>query len=88
MLLIYYNPQKNSFYLKFVNSLIFNKQVGDINQFNHILIQAFFIENQKFLSCLSYKDYIQKTTKEKRINTRKNKIITNLISKLSKFYDK
>ena len=89
MLLIYYNPQKNHFYLKKVNLFLFDKKVGYINQFGHILIQALFIHENKFISCVDYFDYVNKTTKnKKRINKRKNKFITYLINKLEKFYDR
>ena len=85
MLLIYYNPQKNSFYLKYVNSAIFNKKVGDVNQFNHILIQALFIENDRFLSAEDFWDYYEKT-KDKTEN-KKNKLIDKVICLLNKFKD-
>lgn len=74
MLLIYYNPQKNSFYLKYVNSLIFDKRVGYVNQFGHVLVQCLFVHNNKFLSCNDFFDYNRKTKELKnQKETKKNK---------------
>lgn len=82
-LLIYYNPQKNSFYIKQVHSLIFDKKVGDINQFNHVLIQVFFINGNKFISCEDFWDYHRKT---KETSTKKNK--KTVISSIKNFLHK
>lgn len=86
-LLIYYNPQKNSFYIKQVHSLIFDKKIGDINQFNHILIQVFFINKNKFISCEDYWDYYRKTKEPlKKDNKKNNK--NSVISSIKNFLHK
>lgn len=86
MLLIYYNPHKNSFYLKKVNPVILDKEVGYINQFDHILVQILCIHKNKFLSVLSFYDY-QNKTKEKKTKKNKNKLIDGIIHLLYKFKD-
>ena len=60
---IWYNPLKNSFYIKVVKALIFDKYEGFENQFNHILIQLLFIENDKFILSKNFLDYHSKTRK-------------------------
>lgn len=87
MLLIYYNPQKNSFYLKYCHSYLFDKEVGYINQFNHVLVQILFIYNNKFVSCDNFFDYHRKTKElEKHDDSKKNK--KSLISGLNHLFNK
>ena len=91
MLLIYYNPQKNHFYLKKVNLFIFDKEVGYVNQFGHVLIQALFIYENKFISCSNYFDYCNKTKeiyKQKELDNQKIKNKFRLVTVLYQLLDK
>lgn len=73
MLLIYYNPHHNHFYMVYINSIPFEKKVGYINKYDHILVQMLLIRNNKLYNVSSYEDYFKikvrdETTKEKVIN--------------------
>lgn len=83
MLLIYYNPNNNCFYLKRVNSFIFDKHVGWANQFNHQIVQILYIKEKHFVNCYSFWDYASTIKKE----TKKNKVINDIVRLLNKFKD-
>lgn len=55
MLLVYYNINHKSFYQVYKN-FQFNIKVGDINGFNHMLIQIFYIDNNKIYNVSSSED--------------------------------
>lgn len=54
MLLVYYNPNHNCFYSIFKNFTY--EKVGDINGFNHVLVQIFYISNGKFYNINDFTD--------------------------------
>jgi hypothetical protein len=84
MLLILYNPNNNCFYIKRVNSFIFDKYVGYVNQFNHQICQILYIQDNKFVNCNSYWDYIGSSKSQE---TNKNKVINRVIDLLNKLKD-
>ena len=84
MLLILYNPNNNCFYIKRVNSFIFDKYVGYVNQYNHQICQILYIENNEFVNCNSYWEYIRSN---KRQETKKNRLINKAIYLLNKLKD-
>lgn len=77
---IWYNPKKNSFYIKVLKSMIFDKQVGYINQFDHHLIQLLFVNERKFIDSDNFWDYYYKTHRKNKETT----IITGILRLLYK----
>jgi hypothetical protein len=65
--------------MKKVHSCVFDKKVGESNQFDHILVQALFINpnTNKFISCDDFWDYHRKTRVEKK-EKNKNKLISGI----------
>lgn len=88
LLLVYYNPNHNSIYTKFVHSVTNdNHHVGYINQFGHQVIQIFYLSEGKLVSCYDFWDYLNKTKvppEEPQIN----KVIDRLCDVLYKFKKK
>lgn len=66
LLSIWYNSSKNSFYIKIYKSAIFDKKVGYVNQFNHVLTQALFIQKNGLINADDFWDYHRKTKIEKK----------------------
>lgn len=82
---IWYNPTKNSFYIKVVKSFVFDKYEGYENQFNHILIQLLFIDKDKFVLSKNFWDYHAKTkiiiTKKKNNKFSFKNVLTDIFNK-------
>ena len=70
-LVIWYNPNNNTYYYKFTKGCYYNYQVGLVNQYNHIVILV--IEINEFLFPRYYKvDY-------------RKRIVSSMIRFLKKF---
>lgn len=59
MIGIWYNPQKDKFYSKYVRlAFIFDHyQVGYENGYGHKLVALFVLEKRRLISCDSWQDY-------------------------------
>lgn len=55
-LLIYYNTNYNNFYIVYTYIIPFNRKVGYINSYGHILVQILVNRNNKLINILSYDD--------------------------------
>lgn len=81
MLLIWFNPNHNNFYLEFGCRKL-DLKVGDTNGFGHFLVSIYLQKGSIFISHDSVrKAYFQK---EEIIYSKKNKLITHLIEFLDK----
>ena len=82
MLLLYYNPTQEKYYYKFLSGW-HNKQVGDTDQYNHVIVKMYYIDdNQRLVSCKSYSDYLDKTIYND--NSKRNRLIDRAIGLLDK----
>lgn len=81
VLLIFYNPTKNNFYFRITDSLFFRK-VGDINGYDHILIQILVYDNENFMSV---KDDIDYYYKKHYADFNNNNNYSSLINRLFRF---
>lgn len=77
--LIYYNPRHNNFIEKQVHGLF--HEVGDINQFGHILIEILIDYNGNFYSIKSLNSFNAPATKKQSL---KNKMINQTIDLLNR----
>lgn len=78
MLLIFYNIQHHSFYQVYKNST--NLKLGDFNGFGHMLVQIFYIYDNKFYSIVDGYDAYSVCIK-KRIRKRFIKRIVRFLNK-------
>lgn len=85
-MLILFDPNHERFYMKVVNSAIFDKHVDYVYQSNHQIVQILYIKDSKFVNCNSFFDFYQKT-KDEPYDTKKNKLINGAIRLLNKFKD-
>ena len=73
MLYVWYNPKKQSYYIKQQSNYIINKlKVGDKNYYGHILICMFYIEGGtvyklKLKQCNSYEEYKENNKRLKKL---------------------
>lgn len=79
-LLIYYNTNHGNFYQVYTN-YIPNKEVGYVNQYDHMLVQILVNRNNEYINIKSYKDLIEIPWKKEKLKLR---IINKLISWLYK----
>lgn len=82
MLLIYYNVNTCAFYTKWVRGAYFNKKVGEVNSFDHILVQILVYSYSTFINCFDIYDYMDKSSKIKEPT--RNRIIDKAICLLYK----
>ena len=83
-LLIYYNPNSESFYIKFnATFLLHDLRVGYTNSYDHLLCQIFYPRDGHFIECLSFWELTAKTKKP----TLKNRLINGIIRLLNKIKD-
>ena len=81
MLLIWYNPNHNNFYLEF-GCRNLDLKVGDTNGFGHFLVSIYMQKGSTYISHNSVRNaYFQK---EDVISSKKNRLITHLIEFLDK----
>ena len=81
IILVYYNPNRNCFYTKFVKSCLYY-EVGYINQYDHILVQIL-VYDDKLISIKNHIDYYKKSKKIKE-ESKKNRLINRTIDLLNK----
>lgn len=82
MLLLYYNPTQEKYYYKFLNGW-HNKAVGDTDQFNHVIVKMYYIDdNKRLVSCKSYSDYLEQTIYND--GSKRNRLIDRAICLLDK----
>lgn len=85
MIAVYYNPTKDTYYAKFVKTAYFydHYKVGYINQYRHILVCLFYIDDKgRLINCKSWYDYMHSKV------SLKNKLINKLINWLERRCDK
>lgn len=78
-IIFWLNPKNGVIYHKTYNSYI-TREVGDENQFGHIVLAICIIVNKKLFCCDTCHDLYRNLDKE----TFKNKIIDRIINKLEK----
>ena len=86
LILIYYNPIKNNFYMKII-SVHPSLTVGYVNSYDHLLVDMMTIENKKLIHIDNYwSHYRKKSIQEykKRRFTLKNRLINRAIYLLNK----
>lgn len=84
-ILIYYNPNHQSFILKYTSFVPLDKKIGFVNQYDHILIQILAVRNNHYINVFDFYDLVKKSRNEKE--SLKSRIAKKLISKLSKYRD-
>lgn len=57
-LLVYYNVNQKHFYIVYTNYVPLDKEIGYINQFNHILVQILVFNNGCYINVSSFKDLL------------------------------
>ena len=85
MLFIYYNPNYNTFYIKYLRSYFDPKyKVGYVNQFDHMIVSCYMITEKGLVSCESCDDYYRKKSTIKKKKSLRNKLINKIICLLYK----
>lgn len=88
MLLLYYNPTNDKYYLRYYKSIHYDYRVGYVNQFEHIVVKILVIQDnglvavddlQKYLLDCYYKGSKKETLKTRLINR-----TIDLLNKLNK----
>lgn len=70
MILVWFNPNKEVYYTRFYNYYILNNYyVGYVNSYNHIVIQMFYLFNDKVYNVVNYNDYIRQKDSQKKNNS-------------------
>lgn len=85
MLLVYYNIPHHSFYQVYKNTLLNNEEVGSINGFGHLLVQMFYISNNKIYNVNSYSDTYEifdKKNVKKRFLKRLIRFLNKILKKM------
>ena len=81
MLLVLFNPQTETFYLRMVSSISENYRVGYVNQYDHMIVAIYVIDEENRLKPVDdFWDYL-KLDKEEN-TTFKNKVINRAIDLL------
>lgn len=83
MIAIYYNPNKNTYYAKYLRIAYLHGhyEVGYVNQYNHKVVCMFYVNGGKLINCQSWTDYIDWYKHNSTIKKR-------ILSKLVNFLDK
>lgn len=88
MIGVWFNPNKNCFYAKYVKGAYFfpHYVVGSVNSFDHELIALFAIEGHKLISCKSVDDYFKQKKKLSQpiIKRMKIKVLNYIIKRLER----
>jgi len=87
MLLIWYNPIKDNYYLRYIKSDYFgNYYIGKVNDYGHIIVQIFYYDDKNFVPIKDYYSYIRDYAIQ-RENSKRNKLINKLTYLLNKLRD-
>ena len=84
MLLVYYNPTKDKFYLKYYKYKNREYYVGYKNQFGHEVIRLYIIQGKELISYDNVDDYMYENYNSKKRVPFKIKLINRLIDLLNK----
>ena len=88
MLFVYYNPNYNTFYTKYLRNYFNPKyKVGYVNQFDHIIVSCYMITEKGLVNCLSHNDYYINHSTIKKKKSLRNKLINRIICLLYKIKD-
>lgn len=80
-LLIYYNINHGNFYQVYTNYIPMDREVGFVNQYDHMLVQILANRNNKYINVKSYHDLIKIPYEKEKLKLR---IINKLIRWLYK----
>lgn len=62
MLLVYYNPNKDNFYIRYTRNYFTDEYyLGKINEYGHILVQLFLYDDNELVPIEDYWSYYQST---------------------------
>ena len=81
MLLVYYNINHEHFYMVYTRYSNFEYYVGYINQFNHIIVQMFYIYDNQLYNITCHHDIYTIFPKKEKL---RNKLITRIVRWLNK----
>ena len=81
MLLVYYNTNQKHFYIIYTKYDKLNYYVGYTNQFNHIIVQIFYIYGNKLYNINCHNDIYKIFPKKERL---RNRLITRIVRGLNK----
>ena len=82
MLLVYYNPSKDKFYLKYYKYINRSYFVGFKNQYEHEVIKIYIIKDKELISVNNVDDYF--FNRHSRKPSLKEKVINRIVDLLYK----
>ena len=78
---MYYNINQEHFYMVYTRYDNFKYHIGYINQFNHILVQMFYVYKDELYNITSHNDIFNIFPKKEKL---RNRVITRVIRGLYK----
>lgn len=84
MLLLYYNPTKDSYYLRYYKSIHYDYYVGYVNQFEHIVVKILVIQDNGLIDVDDLHKYLIERYYGKKEPSLKERIIDRAIDLLYK----
>lgn len=87
MLLLYYSPTNDKYYLRYYKRALNGYEVGYTNQFGHTVVKILVIEDNKLVDVKSIDEYrLYRYNNRDRKRSLKKRLIGRLIDVLNKLY--
>lgn len=86
MLLLYYNPTSDKYYIKYYKRTLNGYEVGYTNQYGHIVVKILVIEGKYLVDVKSIDEYrLERYMNRNRKQSLKKRLIRRIIYVLNKF---